>query len=473
MITPLFKLSQDEDFIYLEAKLKYVKFSDFDYFIENKNFRFSWKPYYLNIYLPENLKNESELNSFKYDIDKQILFCKLEKLNKIYFENLNIISTLLENPALNNSNKNDKKIGTLKIEEINNNNNDDLIEKNKINIKNKEELNNYLFELFNQPEIENLSISEENKLEDYFYGFNNSFIDVFDKRKEELLEICDLNPKKVPIKLRFYAKLENEERDFDIEHYISDLFLLDKYSDFYDENFENLLNLNNEKFIQKISDNNNNNFQYNENELMIIQQVNKINLPTLLNNLNKNNNNFCPFKFYLNIIDILFAYIYDLLMTEYEHSSESAWHINKLSNTLSNFIDFNKNFYTHSSIIDSNILELLIKNVLINNYRRVLIYPLFRNIKICDKIKKNLYEILETGKFGIIKCFLDIRNILEKNEPRYLLNRIYIDPLLKWIEVFSEEKIFVIIKDTINDLNIDKEDLKLNLENYESEYLNN
>ena len=472
MITPLFKLTQDENFIYLEAKLKYVKFSEFDYFIENKNFRFSLKPYYLNIYLPENLKNESELNSFKYDINKQLLFCKLEKLNKIHFENLNIISTLLENPTLNKNNN--KKI-TLKIEEINNNNNnnENLIEKNKININNKEELNNFLFELFNQPEIENLSISNENKLEDYFYGFNNSFIDVFDKRNEELLEICDLNPKKVPIKLRFYAKIENEERDFNIEHYISDLFLLDKNSDFYDENFENLLNLNNEQFIKKISENNNNNFQFNENELIIIQQVNKINLSTLLNNLNKNNNNFCCFKFYLNIIDILFAYIYDLLMTEYEHSSESAWHINKLSNTLSNFIDFNKNFYTHSSIIDTNILELSIKNVLINNYRRILIYPLYRNIKICEKIKNNLYEILQTGKFGIIKCFLDIRNILEKNEPRFLLNRIYIDPLLKWIEFLSEEKIFLIIKDIINNINIKKDDLKLNLEKYENEYLKN
>ena len=199
--------------------------------------------------------------------------------------------------------------------------------------------------------------------------------------------------------------------------------------------------------------------------------MNKINLSTLLNNLNKNNNNFCCFKFYLNIIDILFAYIYDLLMTEYEHSSESGWHINKLSNTLSNFIDFNKNFYTHSSIIDTNILELSIKNVLINNYRRILIYPLYRNIKICEKIKNNLYEILQTGKFGIIKCFLDIRNILEKNEPRFLLNRIYIDPLLKWIEFFSEEKIFFIIKDIINNINIKKSDLKLNLEKYENEYL--
>ena len=198
--------------------------------------------------------------------------------------------------------------------------------------------------------------------------------------------------------------------------------------------------------------------------------MNKINLPTLLNNLNKNNNNFCCFKFYLNIIDILFAYIYDLLMTEYEHSSESAWHINKLSNTLSNFIDFNKNFY-NNSIIDSNILELSIKNVLINNYRRILIYPLYRNIKICEKIKFILFEILKTGKFGIIKCFLDIRNILEKNEPRFLLNRIYIDPLLKWIEFFSEEKIFFIIKDIINNINIKKSDLKLNLEKYENEYL--
>ena len=59
MIRPLFNVSQDENFIYIEATVKYVKISEFEYFIENNNFRFTLKPYYLNINLPGKLNSES------------------------------------------------------------------------------------------------------------------------------------------------------------------------------------------------------------------------------------------------------------------------------------------------------------------------------------------------------------------------------------------------------------------------------
>ena len=54
MIRPLFSVTQDESFIYIEAKVKYVKISDFEYFLENNNFRFTLKPYYLNIIFQVN-----------------------------------------------------------------------------------------------------------------------------------------------------------------------------------------------------------------------------------------------------------------------------------------------------------------------------------------------------------------------------------------------------------------------------------
>ena len=285
-----------------------------------------------------------------------------------------------------------------------------------------------------------------------------------------MLEICDINPKKIPIKFRYLNMLEEEIRNFDSEHYVSDLFLDMKESDFYDENFENILNLKNTKFLKSISTENNN-MLYNEDELQILKDINKVKLNSMINNLNYNNNNFCSFKFYLNIIDILFAFIYDCITTEYEHSSESGWTINKLSSTLSNLIDFNKNFYSQSKIISFDILNELIKNLLISCYRRELIYPLYRNIKLCEKIKMNVIEVLKKGKFGLTKCFISIRKIFEKSEPRYLLNTLYIDPLLKWIQFYSEEKIIKILIVKLNEIKIKKEDLKLNLEIVEKELL--
>ena len=101
MIRPIFNVSQDDSFIYIEAKVKYVKISDFEYFIEDNNFRFTLKPYYLNINLPKKLNPESNLNSFKYEPENQRLICKIQKLHiGDNFENLQFISTLYDNNKL-------------------------------------------------------------------------------------------------------------------------------------------------------------------------------------------------------------------------------------------------------------------------------------------------------------------------------------------------------------------------------------
>ena len=77
------------------------------------------------------------------------------------------------------------------------------------------------------------------------------------------------------------------------------------------------------------------------------------------------------------------------------------------------------------------------------------------------------------GRFGILKCLLKIKNIFDRNEPRFLLNVIYIDPLIKWIQNDADDKIFEIIKNVINKISIKKEQLKLDLDVIENDYLNN
>ena len=461
MITPLFKVTQDSNFIIITAKLKYVKFSDFDYFIENNNFRFSLKPYHLNITLSHSLNPISPNNNFSYSIETQILTCKIEKSEHgVEFENLDLISTLLENPANPTNN-----ITSNKIEEISNNNT--LLNQNNIcaiNVSTSEQLNEYLFNLYSLPEIANLTLLE-NK-EAFYYGFNNSFNDVFDKRAEDAVEICDLNPKKVPLKFRYLAKLEREVHDFIPERYYYDMYLDSDNEELCDDNFKSIINLSNSAFIKSISkpkEENINEMLFTDKEIQVLKDINKTKLSFI------ESNSFCSFKFYLQVLDILFAFLYDCITTEYEHSSESGWTINKLSSVLSCFVDFDKNFYSQSKEISFNILEELIKNVLISCYRRVFTYPLYRNWKLCEKIQKDLVTILSLGRFSLVKCFLQIRMIFEKNEPRYLLNMIYIDPILKWIQFHSEDKIFTMIGEVVKKIKLDLTEIKLNLENIENE----
>ena len=416
MIRPIFNVNQDENFIYIESRVKYVKISDFEYFIENNNFRFTLKPYYLNINLPGKLNPESKNNNFIYEPENQKLICKIEKLSVgENFPNLQFISTLYENKSKGEKDKalsNNKSIFS-KIEEkfTINNINDNKINENR-EISNEKELNDYLFNLYTEEKnkIKNKKKQgiEELKgiknINEYKYGFNNNFFDVFDKRKEELIEICDLNPNEIPINKRFLFKLEKENNDFVPERYITDLFLDDKKSDFYDEFFTNIiendLNEKDKKFIESIKGKkNSDNFDEIENE--VLYKISKLNIN---NNIDVEKNNFkYKYNLYLIIIDILFAYIYNCLITEYENSSESGWTINKLSATLSCLIDFDLNYYSQSSEISFNILNETIENLIISSYRRLLIYPLYRNIKICNKVKNIISKILENGRFCVLK----------------------------------------------------------------------
>lgn len=487
MIRPIFNVNQDENFIYIEAKIKYVKISDFEYFIENNNFRFTLKPYYLNINLPGKLNSESKQNSFTYEPENQKLLCKIEKMTSgENFENLQFISTLYENKSKTENDKalsNNKSVIT-KIEEVNiQNNNEEIKDQmqkcDNIQINNSKELNDYLFKTYTKERDKMKNKKNEGmeelkgikNMDEYKYGFNNNFFDVFDKRKEELLEICDLNPKEIPINRRYLYKLEKENNDFVPERYITDLFLDDKNSDFYDEFFSNIIeddfNEKDKKFLESIKDKNNkDNFDEIENEVLF--KISKLNIN---NSLNEVDNYKYKYNYYLNIIDILFSFIYNCLVTEYENSSESGWTINKLSATLSCLIDFDLNYYSQSNEISFDILNETIENLLISNYRRILIYPLYRNIKICHKIQKILIKILNLGRFSILKCLLKIKNIFDRNEPRFLLNIIYIDPLIKWIQNYACDTIFNIIKEQINNININKDHLKLDLDTFEKDYL--
>ena len=457
MITPLFRLSQDDEFITLTAKLKYVKFSDFDYFIDNNTFRFSLKPYFLKITLSHPLSADSPKNQFAYNIEEQILICKIQKAEiGAHFENLDLISTLFDNPTTPSA-----PIAN-KIEEVRTNSNNSTL--CKINVQNANELNEYLFNIYSQPEISNLTLLDSK--ENFFYGFNNQFSDVFDKRAEDAVEICDLNPKKVPLKFRYLAMLEKENNDFNKERYVYDLYLDGDNEDFADDNFKNILSLSNEKFIDSIK-RKENEMPYTEKEMQILTSINKTKISFI------ESNTFSPFKFYLQIVDILFAYLYDCLMTEYEHSSESGWTINKLSSVLSCFVDYDKNFYSQSKEISFSILDELIKHTLIASYRRVLTYPLYRNVKLCEKIKKEICDVLSLGRFSIVKCFLQIRMIFERSEPRYLLNVLYIDPFLKWIQFDSEDKILIMLAEKIKSTTIELSDIKMNLETAEKEILEN
>jgi len=506
MITPFFKLEQDNQFLTITIKVKYVKISDIEFYIEKNNFRFSLKPYYLNLNFSDSLK-DSEKNSSKYDVETGILICKIEKeTHGISFENLDLLSNLMIENSQNKKYLNKTNIN--KVEEIQGNIENLNIQNNKIgnnNINgntsedvffecfqkakkdfhnknfNFNELNEIYFDFLTN--LKNRKIFPESKLsnlnEDFSYGFNNQYKDDFSQRQEEMLEISDLNPEKIQVMHRFFEKMNIENNDFVAERYIGDFTLADENPEIFEANFQ--------KYLTKQIKKNPLESLFTEKEQSTLISLNKIKLNLLedesciyvesLNSLNENQKNIyfmksLNFNFYLQVIDLVFAYLYDFRINDFEPNSESGWNMNKLSSTLSCHLNYKNVFFSFNAEPPFNLIEELLKNLLISSYRRVLCYPLYRSFDLCNKIKKDLEYILENGKSYILKCLLNIRIALERSEPRFILNQIYTDQLIRWIQI-SNESIWKVILEKINtkDFIIDKDDLKLNLKEIEEDYI--
>lgn len=95
MITPLFSVRQDSDFLYIEIKVPHIKASSVQFEVADEIFVFSLAPYYLRLRLPHCVVEDEHMNS-TYDLESSQVVCKVSKLNRgEYFEDLDMLSKLL------------------------------------------------------------------------------------------------------------------------------------------------------------------------------------------------------------------------------------------------------------------------------------------------------------------------------------------------------------------------------------------
>lgn len=77
--------------------------------------------------------------------------------------------------------------------------------------------------------------------------------------------------------------------------------------------------------------------------------------------------------------------------------------------------------------------------------------------------------MLKFGKLAIFKIFLQIKRLFEKSEPRYLLNRLYIDDFCVFLQSVDEKEFQKKAEAIEKILPIDKEELGLSLVEIEAE----
>jgi protein SHQ1 len=151
------------------------------------------------------------------------------------------------------------------------------------------------------------------------------------------------------------------------------------------------------------------------------------------------------------LLDILFAYVYDHLLTQGDATVESAWTISTLSCSLS-WLDNSRGLTSSSDPQSGGVGDVVTASL-----RRTLIYPYFRNLEFGVHVWNQVCEILQFRSDAtkcVIRCLLQVRTILEHSELYYLGNKLYIDPYLTWLQrrtaPIPSESLVKHIRHTIN-----------------------
>ncbi|KAG0297518.1 hypothetical protein BGZ96_006027 [Linnemannia gamsii] len=153
---------------------------------------------------------------------------------------------------------------------------------------------------------------------------------------------------------------------------------------------------------------------------------------------------------YLTLIDILFAYSYDLRTSEGDTSVETAWTICKLSPSMAALDQFTT-----------------LKETLLASFRRALAYPLNRNWNLALKVLQDVYVILKLGRRGILRALLAIKEVLDHDDIYYIYSKMFIEDYCVWIQSASE-KVIRTLAHELHHFKLDKSELEWHLEGLEA-----
>ena len=99
LITPHFELSQTEEFVLVRIKLPYLKADEGEFYIDGCEFKFHLKPYFLRLTFRQPLV-EDDRERAEHDIDSGVLTVWLPKATAgQHFEGLDMLTELLRKPA--------------------------------------------------------------------------------------------------------------------------------------------------------------------------------------------------------------------------------------------------------------------------------------------------------------------------------------------------------------------------------------
>lgn len=428
MITPKFKVTQDDKFVYVTIQIATLRFNaaGLEMVSEGNVFVFHLSPYYLRLRFPHEVVDDERATA-KYQASDESIHIQLPKLDEgKFFEDLDVPTKLLA------------RVGDLKGA-------DDLSQPEAVKqrplieeVGEKKDGNEKSEDIgaeggaFNW-EIEQSSDGANTGLLSIKYGFEDlydSAIAVSISNGNDINELDD--PERTAADERVNERLRKEDLKFDPEYYVSE-YMIQGYAapdDLEINGIKQLLSYTPPivkeylRWYKKAEDKNAVmpiEFSEQEQEQMLKYLPKK---EYLISN---------PKRLYITILNLLFAYIFESIETEGAHNTETAWSIGKLTPQIC---------CLDQQLLPQNCTDAsTIKAAIVTGLRRSLSYPLHRNYELSIKSWNFVYYILRGGKRLVSRCLLDIHEIFRYHDVYYVYNRILLDDLCSWFIAAGSENV--------------------------------
>lgn len=310
MITPRFKLSQDENAVFVTIHAPFSHVSDAEIYMDRQDFRFHSKPYYLRLNLPgEIIENDDAKANFDTDTNEFKITCP-KVIKGEFFKGLDMLTSLLEP-------KGKRKIDENKIEVLEE-------ESSTLETESESEFDWFLEQKIPEEVTPSPSLAS--------YGFALKHSGLFSTLAEELHEVLDVkDPDHQSTTEKRNERIQQEKEEFNPEHYLADLFQSNAVTPLLDYGIVPV----------NIDD------DWTEAEQDLLK-----NFPRKDHLIDSNTLQ----SVYLGLVDIMLAYSYDMRSNMSDHTVESAWTIAKLSGTLS-WLEVNNLEYSCFSSLISNVFS--------------------------------------------------------------------------------------------------------------------
>lgn len=136
-----------------------------------------------------------------------------------------------------------------------------------------------------------------------------------------------------------------------------------------------------------------------------------------------------------------------------ELSPESAATINRLASSFSCFA-----------------VDASLEAVVAASYRRCLTFPLYRSFEVCELVHSLTARVFSSGRTALLKLLIELHRLLAKSEPRHLLNEIFLDDLLVYLQQADESHVKA-MGEKMKAVKVTKANLALGLEQAETQAL--